>query len=88
MQKNSCTKGLCNLILKAFAVELQKHPEVEPCVFLQQWLHEILLKTPENHVENVIHTEFFLQTTQDGVSIVSSNSKNNKSNAMKILQVD
>ena len=62
------------MIIKAFAEALQQQKNVEPCAYLQEWLKQVLLKTPENHVENVIHTEFFLQTTQDGITIVSSNS--------------
>ena len=62
------------MILKAFAQELNQEKNIEPCAFLQKWLKKILLKNPENHVENVIHTEFFLQTTQDRLTIVSSNS--------------
>ncbi|MCQ2957340.1 MAG: hypothetical protein MJ180_00390 [Candidatus Gastranaerophilales bacterium] len=66
------------MIIKAFAEALQTDGNKEPCVFLQSWLKKILLKEPENHVENVIHTEFFLQTTQDNNTIVASNSKTGK----------
>ena len=62
------------MIIKAFADALHLQKNAEPCVFLQDWLKMILSKKPENHVENVIHTEFFLQTTQEGITIVSSNS--------------
>ena len=63
------------MIIKAFAQALQQQNNAEPCVFLQDWLKEILNKPPSNHVENVVHTEFFLQTTNEGITIVSSNSK-------------
>ncbi len=62
------------MILKAFAQELNSQKNVEPCTFLQKWLKKILLKKPQNHVENVIHTEFFLQKTSDDTTIVASNS--------------
>lgn len=63
------------MIIKAFAEALQKQDKPEPCAFLQEWLKAILQKIPANHVEKVIHTEFFLQKTEDDITIVSSNSK-------------
>lgn len=62
------------MIIKAFADALHLEGNAEPCKFLQVWLKKILLKTPENHVENVIHTEFFLQKTSDNTTIVASDS--------------
>ena len=38
----------------------------------------LLLKTPENHVEKVIHTEFFLQKTSDNMTVVASDSTTGK----------
>ena len=66
------------MIIKAFAEALQETGNKEPCEFLQIWIKEILQKPPANHVENVIHTEFFLQTTQEGITIVASDSKTGK----------
>ena len=63
------------MIIKAFADALHLEDNAEPCNFLQVWLKKILSKSPENHVENVIHTEFFLQKTEDNSTIVASNSK-------------
>ena len=63
------------MIIKAFADALHLEDSAEPCNFLQIWLKKILSKPPENHVENVIHTEFFLQKTGDNTTIVASNSK-------------
>lgn len=63
------------MIIKAFADALHLEGNKEPCLFLQIWLKKILSKNPENHVENVIHTEFFIQKTENGSTIVSSNSK-------------
>ena len=63
------------MIIKAFAEALHLEDNAEPCNFLQIWLKKILSKSPENHVENVIHTEFFLQKAEDNSTIVASNSK-------------
>ena len=63
------------MIIKAFADALHLEGNVDPCKFLQVWLKKILSKTPQNHVENVIHTEFFLQKTAEDMTIVASNSK-------------
>lgn len=63
------------MIIKAFADALHLEENAEPCKFLQIWLKKILSKTPQNHVENVIHTEFFLQQASDNTTIVASNSK-------------
>lgn len=62
------------MIIKAFAEALQLEKDAEPCAFLQIWLKKILSKKPTNHVENVIHTEFFIQRTADNITIVASNS--------------
>ena len=72
------------MIIKAFAEALHKAGNKEPCEFLQLWLKEILLKTPQNHVENVIHTEFHLKTTSEGITIVASDSTTGK-NLMQSL---
>jgi len=66
------------VIIKAFAEALQEEGNREPCNFLQSWLKKILSKKPSNHVENVIHTEFFLQKTEQNTTIVASNSKTGK----------
>ena len=62
------------MIIKAFAEALHLEKNIEPCEFLQIWLKKILSKKPENHVENVIHTEFFMQKTSNDVTIVASDS--------------
>ena len=72
------------MILKAFADALHLEGNAEPCKFLQVWLKKILLKKPENHVENVIHTEFFLQKTSDNTTIVASDSPSGR-NLMQSL---
>ena len=72
------------MIIKAFADALHLEKNVEPCAFLQIWLKKILSKTPQNHVENVIHTEFFLQKISDDTTIVASESKSGK-NLMQSL---
>ncbi len=63
------------MIIKAFADALHAEGNAEPCAFLQVWLKNILSKEPENHVEKVIHTEFFLQKTKSNDIIVASDSK-------------
>jgi len=63
------------VIIKAFADALNSEGNKEPCIFLQTWIKRILAKKPENHVENVIHTEFFLQKTNNDTTIVAANSK-------------
>ena len=72
------------MIIKAFANALHLQENVEPCEFLQIWLKKILSKAPQDHVENVIHTEFFLQKTSDDTIIVASNSKTGQ-NLLKSL---
>ncbi len=62
------------MILAAFGKELNKQKNVEPTNFLNKWLVAILQKKPENHVENIIHTELYLTKTKAGTTIITTDS--------------
>lgn len=64
------------MIIKAFAEELNKQDKKpSPLIFLDKWLKEILAKKPENHVENIIHTELSVTKITDNSSLITTNSE-------------
>lgn len=67
------------MIIKAFSEYLHKLPEksssADTVEELSKWIKYILSKTPENHVENIIHTEISMTKNNEGAFLLVGKSK-------------
>lgn len=64
------------MILKAFSENIHQYPtKIPPTILLSRWLKGILEKTPENHVENIIHTELTVLKSNNGLYAITAKTK-------------
>ncbi|MGD9579982.1 MAG: hypothetical protein AB7V50_01290 [Vampirovibrionia bacterium] len=65
------------MILKAFSDNIRQYPiSIPPTILLSRWLRSILSKTPENHVENIIHNELTILNSTKGLYAIVGKNKN------------
>lgn len=64
------------MILKAFSENIHQYAsKIPPTILLSRWLKDILDKTPENHVEKIIHTELTVLKSNNGLYAITAKTK-------------
>jgi len=72
------------MILREFSKYLQKHNDelltnkTTPLVLLHCWLRSVIVKTPKNNIEKIIHKELLFCENDNGDYLIAGKSKSGR----------